>query len=231
MLIMLTQHQLKIQAATAAVDYIVPHLTPQSIVGVGTGSTVDCFIDALAAHKARFSAAVSSSERSTQRLQDHGIPVLDLNAVSDVAVYVDGADEIDAQLAMIKGGGAALTREKIVASVARQFVCIVDDSKCVDRLGAFPVPVEVIPLAREAVGRRLTQLGGRPVWRESVVTDNGGYILDVHGWRVDTAAARRLEQQINAIAGVVSCGFFAVDPADVALIAGQAGLRTVRSAS
>lgn len=221
---MVTQDQLKQQAALQAVDYILPLLDSNAIVGVGTGSTVDFFIDALAERQQYFRAAVSSSNRSSQRLERHGIGVLDPNEITDVCVYVDGADEIDFSLAMIKGGGGALTREKIVASLARQFVCIVDESKLVKRLGKFPLPVEVIPLAREAVARRLIQMGGKPAWRQGFVTDNGGHILDVSGFSVDAAGARALESAINDIPGVVACGFFALAPADVALVASKEGV-------
>lgn len=228
---MLTQDQLKRNVAEQAVHYILPLLGPDAIIGVGTGSTVDFFIDALARHKHLFNSAVSSSHRSTQLLTQHGITVSDLNDVSQLRVYVDGADEIDRSLTMIKGGGGALTREKIVASLAQTFVCIVDESKLVERLGAFPLPVEVIPIAREAVARRLTALGGRPTWRDRYTTDNGGHILDVAGLDCDTQQARELEREINDIPGVICCGFFALDPADVALVAGQRGIATLGASS
>ena len=220
---MLTQDQLKQNVAAAAVDYVLTHLQPDSVLGVGTGSTVDCFIEAIAAHRSRFRAAVSSSERSTARLNKLGIQVLDLNEVSSMPLYVDGADEIDRGLSMIKGGGGALTREKIVASVAQRFICIVDESKVVDRLGAFPLPVEVIPMARAAVARQLEQLGGRPVLREAFVTDNGCEILDVSGLEIEDPA--QLEARINNIPGVVTCGLFAISGADVALVSSQNGVR------
>ena len=223
---MLTQDQLKQQAAEAALEYVLPLLDTDSILGVGTGSTVDRFIDTLAGHKHAFRGAASSSERSSQRLRQAGIEVFDLNEVSSMALYVDGADEIDAGLNMIKGGGGALTREKIVASVAERFVCIVDESKLVDRLGAFPLPVEVIPLAREAVARVLRQFGGRPLLRKSFVTDNGCQILDVSGLTLDRPA--EFEAVLNNIPGVVCCGLFAISGADVALVAGQGGLREIR---
>lgn len=221
---MFTQEQLKQNVAKQAVMQVLPVLEGQTVIGIGTGSTVDFFIDALAPFKDQFRAAVSSSDRSTERLRQHGIQVMDLNDVQSVAVYVDGADEIDHNLAMIKGGGGALTREKIVASLAQQFVCIVDESKLVSRLGKFPLPVEVIPLARQAVARRLADLGGRPVWRRDFVTDNKGQILDVDGFDVDTTQARQLEGLINNIPGVISCGFFALSPATIALIATQRGV-------
>lgn len=222
---MYTQSELKQQVAQAAVDYVLPFLTPDSILGVGTGSTVDLFIDALAAHKQAFKAAASSSERSTARLQGLGIEVQDLNTIERMDWYVDGADEIDAALNMTKGGGGALTREKIVASVSDKFLCIVDDSKLVDRLGAFPLPVEVIPMAKNAVARQLRALGGNPVERTGFVTDNGGLILDVSGLSIEDPAA--LEARINNMPGVVCCGLFAIAPASVALIAGQQGVRTL----
>ncbi|MFD4121469.1 ribose-5-phosphate isomerase RpiA [Alcaligenes faecalis] len=222
---MYTQSELKQQVAQAAVDYVLPFLTPDSILGVGTGSTVDLFIDALAAHKHAFKAAASSSERSTARLQGLGIEVQDLNTIERMDWYVDGADEIDAALNMTKGGGGALTREKIVASVSDKFLCIVDDSKLVERLGAFPLPVEVIPMAKNAVARQLRALGGNPVERTGFVTDNGGLILDVSGLSIEDPAA--LEARINNMPGVVCCGLFAIAPASVALIAGQQGVRTL----
>nr|WP_321271413.1 ribose-5-phosphate isomerase RpiA [Alcaligenes faecalis] len=222
---MYTQSELKQQVAQAAVDYVLPFLTPDSILGVGTGSTVDLFIDALAAHKHAFKAAASSSERSTARLQGLGIEVQDLNTIERMDWYVDGADEIDAALNMTKGGGGALTREKIVASVSDKFLCIVDDSKLVERLGAFPLPVEVIPMAKNAVARQLRALSGNPVERTGFVTDNGGLILDVSGLSIEDPAA--LEARINNMPGVVCCGLFAIAPASVALIAGQQGVRTL----
>ena len=187
------------------------------IVGVGTGSTVNHFIDALAAIKGRLEGAVSSSEASTQRLKKLGIPVLDLNSAGDIPVYVDGADEANRHLQLIKGGGGALTREKIVAAASRRFVCIADDSKLKDVLGTFPLPVEVIPMARSYVARQLVKLGGQPEWRQGFVTDNGNVILDVHGLRI--LDPPKLESAINDIAGVVCVGIFALRPAEVLLIA------------
>ncbi|NYT65782.1 ribose-5-phosphate isomerase RpiA [Alcaligenaceae bacterium] len=220
---MLTQQELKQSVADAAVDYLLPLLGPDVILGVGTGSTVDLFIDSLAKHKALFKGAVSSSERSSARMQALGIAVLDLAQVERLPVYVDGADEIDYALNMIKGGGGALTREKIVASVADQFVCIVDESKRVQQLGAFPLPVEVIPMAASAVARRLHQLGGVAVLRSGFVTDNGCHILDVSG--INMADPRHLEAQINDIPGVVTCGLFALEGADLALVSTQSGVQ------
>lgn len=219
---MFTQDQLKQQAAQAALDYVLPQLQPDSILGVGTGSTVDRFIDLLAAHRQDFAAAVSSSERSTQRLLAAGIRVLDLNEVAHLDLYVDGADEVDHQLNLIKGGGGALTREKIVASVADRFVCIVDQSKLVEQLGRFPLPVEIIPLAREAVTRQIRAMGGTPVLRAGFTTDNGNQILDVAGLRYDDPA--EFEAILNNIPGVVCCGLFAISGAHVALVAGQDGI-------
>lgn len=227
---MLTQQELKQNVAQAAVQYILPMLNPQAVVGVGTGSTVDLFIDALAEYKGSFRAAVSSSERSSARMAALGIPVLDLNQVDSLPVYVDGADEIDAGLSMIKGGGGALTREKIVASVAEKFVCIVDESKVVATLGAFPLPVEVIPMARQAVARTLAGLGGKPVLRAGFITDNGCEILDVSGLSISQPA--ELEARINNIPGVVTCGLFALSGASVALVSTQTGVRqTVKDSS
>lgn len=223
---MLSQNELKQNVAQAAVDYVLPLLGPDVIVGIGSGSTADLFIDALAVHKQKFRGTVSSSERSTRRLEGHGITVFDLNDVTQVPVYVDGADEIDAGLSMIKGGGGALTREKIVASVADQFVCIVDESKFVDCLGAFALPVEVIPMARESVARRLRALGGEPQLREGFVTDNGCVILDVAGLRIRQPA--ELEAIINNIPGVVTCGLFAISGATVALMSTQDGVVTLK---
>ena len=220
---MLTQQQLKQQAADAALDHIEAFLGPDVVIGVGTGSTADLFIDGLARYKGRLRGAVASSERSAARLASHGLPVLDLNDVDAMPVYVDGADEIDMGMSMIKGGGGALTREKIVASVAERFLCIADESKLVDRLGAFPLPVEIIGMARSAVARRLAALGGSPVLRTGFVTDNGNLILDVAGLRIDDP--KRLESQINDIPGVVTCGLFALAGADIALLATQQGVR------
>ena len=220
---MLTQTELKQNVANAAVQFVLPLLTPDVVLGVGTGSTVDLFIDAIAPYKDRFRAAASSSERSSARMAALGIQVLDLNQVSSMPVYVDGADEVDHGLNMTKGGGGALTREKIVASVAQRFVCIVDESKRVQTLGAFPLPVEVIPMAREAVARRLSELGGTPVLREGFVTDNGCQILDVSGLSISNPA--ETEALVNNIPGVVCCGLFALAGADVVLMSTQNGVQ------
>lgn len=198
-------------AGEAALRYV-----DGGIVGVGTGSTVAYFIEALATIKHRIDGAVSSSERSTKLLQERGIRVLDLNAVGEIPLYVDGADECDGNKCLIKGGGAALTREKIVAAAAGKFVCVIDPSKRVDVLGKFPLPVEVIPMARSYVAREILRRGGNPVWRNECVTDNGNWILDVHGLRITDP--RALETDLNQITGVVTVGLFAHRPADVVLI-------------
>ncbi|HVT31091.1 MAG TPA: ribose-5-phosphate isomerase RpiA, partial [Rhodanobacteraceae bacterium] len=206
------QDEQKRLAARAALRY----LDGARIVGVGTGSTVAHFIDALAERKSEIDAAISSSEQSTRLLVERGIPIANLNDVDDVPVYVDGADECDPGKHLIKGGGGALTREKIIAAVARKFVCIIDPAKRVDVLGRFPLPVEVIPMARGYVAREIVRRGGEPVWREGLVTDNGNWILDVHGWQIADPVAT--EQDLNQIAGVVTVGLFARRPADVVLI-------------
>ncbi|HWV15488.1 MAG TPA: ribose-5-phosphate isomerase RpiA [Cellvibrio sp.] len=221
----MTQDQLKQAVARAAIDYITPKLFNDSIIGVGTGSTANFFIDYLAEIKGRFAGAVASSEASAARLKKHGIEVLDCNSVSELVVYVDGADEANAQLQLIKGGGAALTREKIVRAVAKEFVCIADASKWVQVLGNFPLPVEVIPMARSYVARELVKLGGAPVYREGVITDNGNVILDVHNLQIVDAPA--LETRINQITGVVTNGLFALRPADVLLLASPEGVKTL----
>ena len=219
----MTQDELKKAVAQAALDYVVAG----KIVGVGTGSTARMFIDALAGMKERIAGAVASSEDTRQRLEAHGIKVFDLNDIDDLPVYIDGADEISGEMHMIKGGGGALTREKIVAAVAQQFVCIVDSSKLVPVLGRFPLPVEVIPMARAQVARELTKLGGTPRLREGFVTDNGNLILDVHGLQIVDPVD--LEQRINQIVGVVTNGLFAARPADVCLIGAPEGVRTLRA--
>jgi len=222
----MNQDQLKQSVAKAAIDYITPKLESNSIVGVGTGSTANYFIDYLADIKGRFNGTVASSEASAQRLKEHGIPVYDLNEVDQMVVYVDGADETDAGLNLIKGGGAALTREKIVAAVADEFVCIADQSKWVECLGQFPLPVEVIPMARSHVARQLVKLGGDPVYRQGVVTDNGNIILDVHNMQIEKPA--ELEKSINAVVGVVCNGLFASRSADVLLLATDKGVKEIK---
>nr|MBL8411375.1 ribose-5-phosphate isomerase RpiA [Dechloromonas sp.] len=219
----MTQDELKQAVAQAAADYVATNVPEGSIVGVGTGSTANFFIDALAPLKHRFKGAVASSEATRKRLEGHGIAVLDLNEVDTIPVYVDGADEIDAGLNMIKGGGGALTREKIVAAVAQTFVCICDASKLVNVMGTFPLPVEVIPMARAHVARELQKLGGTPVLREGFVTDNGNLILDVRGLSITDP--KGLEAQINQITGVVTNGLFAIRPANVLLLGTPEGVR------
>lgn len=221
----MTQDELKRAVGQAAADYVAAHAPQGCVIGVGTGSTANCFIDALAAHKARFCGAVASSEATRQRLEGHGFKVLDLNAVDAIPFYVDGADEIDAGMHMIKGGGGALTREKIVAAVASTFICIADASKRVDMLGKFPLPVEVIPMARAHVARQLEALGGRPVLRAGFITDNGNEILDVHGLAI--ADPKAFERQVNEIVGVVTNGLFACRPANLLLVGTAHGVETI----
>lgn len=221
----MNQDELKKQAALAAMKY----LPDGGIIGVGTGSTVNHFIDALATAKNRFDGAVSSSEASTARLKAHGIQVLDLNAAGELEIYVDGADESNRHLHLIKGGGGALTREKIIAAASRKFVCIADESKLVDFLGKFPLPVEVIPMARSYVARELVKLGGTPVWRENFVTDNGNLILDVHNLEIMEPVA--FETTLNQIAGVVTVGIFGHRPADVLILGSAAGPRVIEPAA
>ena len=206
-----SQDEMKKAAAWAALEFV----EKDTIVGVGTGSTVNHFIDALATIKQDIEGTVSSSEASTAKLKSLGIPVYDLNSTDDLSVYIDGADEINATNDMIKGGGAALTREKIIAAVADKFICIVDDSKHVNVLGQFPLPVEVIPMARSYVAREIVKLGGSPVYRENVLTDNGNVILDVHDLAINDP--KTLEQQLNSIVGVVTNGLFANRGADVVI--------------
>lgn len=220
----MNQDQLKQAVAEAALEEILSDLHADTIVGIGTGSTASKFIDVLAAHKDRFRGAVASSEVSAEQLKKVGIEVFDLNSVTEIDVYVDGADEADKKLHLIKGGGAALTREKIVAAVAKKFICIADASKDVDVLGAFPLPVEVIPMARSYVSRKIVELGGNPVWREGVVTDNGNQIIDIHGLEITDPAA--FETTLNNIVGVVTNGLFANRPADVLMLATEDGVRT-----
>lgn len=219
----MNQDAMKKQAAEAALAYV-----EGGVVGVGTGSTVNHFIDALATVKGRIEGAVSSSEASTERLKGHGIPVLDLNSAGELSIYVDGADESNERLQLIKGGGGALTREKIVAAASRQFVCIADESKLVKVLGRFPLPVEVIPMARSYVARELVRLGGTPIWREGFVTDNGNLILDVQ--HLEITDPLQFEQQVNNLAGVVTVGIFALRPADVLILGTPNGAKTIKAA-
>jgi ribose 5-phosphate isomerase A len=221
----MTQDELKQAVARAAADYVATNVPAGSIVGVGTGSTANFFIDELARIKDRIAATVASSEATRKRLEGHGIKVLDLNEVSRMPVYVDGADEITAKLEMVKGGGGALTREKIVAAVADKFVCVCDQSKLVGTLGKFPLPVEVIPMARAYVAREIAKLGGQPKLREGFVTDNGNLILDVHGLAIADPAS--FETKLNQIVGVVTNGLFACRGADLLLLATPEGVRSM----
>ena len=214
--------QKKQRVAEAAIEYI----EWDWIIGVGTGSTANCFIDELAKLKNKIDGAVASSEASAKRLSEHGIKVFDLNQVGELPIYVDGADEATKHLHLIKGGGAALTREKIVAAASDKFICIADDSKLVDTLGAFPLPIEVIPMAQSYIGRELVKLGGRPVLREGVTTDNGNIIIDVHGLQILNPI--ELEIKINSFAGVVTNGIFAECAADVLLLAGDSDITTIK---
>lgn len=210
-----TQDQLKQEVAAAAIDYCMSKIRPDDILGIGTGSTANFFIDMLGEHRHRFAATVASSEASTQRLTAQGIQVLDLREVERIGIYVDGADEVNPKKEMIKGGGAALTREKIVASASDEFVCIVDSSKQVDVLGTFPLPIEVIPMASNLVAKQLEKMGGHPMLREGVMTDNGNAIIDVHGLKIENAP--EMERSLNQIAGVVTNGLFALSPADLVI--------------
>lgn len=220
----MTQDQLKQAVAQAAIDIIRPQLEKNSIIGVGTGSTANFFIDLLADLRMDFAGAVASSEATAERLKQHGIEAFDLNSVGQMEFYVDGADETNEHLELIKGGGAALTREKIVAAVAKTFICIADESKQVKILGNFPLPVEVIPMARSYVAREILKLGGDPVYRQGVVTDNGNVILDVYNLQITTPVL--LEQQLNNIVGVVTNGLFASRPADILLLGTKDGVKT-----
>lgn len=220
----MNQDELKQSVARAALEYILPRIEKNAVIGIGTGSTANHFIDLLAAHRDQFQGTVASSASSTDRLQHHGIPAYDLNTVSQLRFYVDGTDESNSDLQLIKGGGAALTREKIVAACANEFICIADESKWVDVLGAFPLPVEVIPMARAYVMRAIVQLGGEPQLRKNVVTDNGNEILDVHGLHIDDPL--NLENNLNQITGLVCNGLFAARPADILLLGTQSGIKT-----
>ena len=218
----MNQDEMKRQAAQAALEYV-----EGGVIGVGTGSTVNHFIDSLADIKHKIDGAVSSSEASTERLKSHGIQVLDLNSAGELELYVDGADESTPQLQLIKGGGGALTREKIVAAASKTFVCIADGSKLVNVLGEFPLPIEVIPMARSYVARQLVKLGGTPVWRENFVTDNGNVILDVHN--LEIMEPIKMERAINDLAGVVTTGIFALRPADVLILGTPEGTKTLKA--
>lgn len=217
----MTQDEMKQAVAKAALE----HVESGTVIGIGTGSTANYFIDFLAGIKNRIDGTVASSVASAERLKGHGIPVLELNEVGELSVYVDGADETNRNRHLIKGGGGALTREKIVAAASRKFVCIVDDTKVVDILGKFPLPVEVIPMARGYVARELVKLGGEPVYRDGFVTDNGNIILDVHNLEIMEPV--KLEQTLNNITGVVTNGLFAMRPADIVLVGSQSGVSTL----
>lgn len=222
----MTQDELKQAVAKAALDHVAPHLDRDSVIGVGTGSTANFFIDYLADVRNDFDGAVASSDATAERLKQHGIPVYELNAVNELEFYVDGADETNDHLELIKGGGAALTREKIVAAVARHFICIADESKQVDILGDFPLPVEVIPMARSHVGREIVRLGGDPVYREGVTTDNGNIIIDIH--HMDLSRPIDTEERLNQIVGVVTNGLFARRPADILLLGTSERVKTIK---
>ena len=217
----MTPDEKKQQVAKAALDYVVE----DSIIGIGTGSTANHFIDALAAIKHKIDGTVASSNATAERLKSHGIPVFELNSVDEISVYIDGADESNHYLHLIKGGGGALTREKIVAAVSQRFICIADDSKLVDVLGKFPLPVEVIPMARSYVAREIVKLGGQPVWRENFITDNGNVILDIHNLQISEPV--KLEAQLNGITGVVTNGLFAAKPASVLLLGSDNGVKVI----
>lgn len=223
----MTQDELKLAVAQAAINHIKPAILDGEIIGIGTGSTANFFIDLLAKFKSDIKGTVASSAASAERLRKHGIEVFELNTTGTIAVYVDGADETNERLELIKGGGAALTREKIIAAASKEFICIADDSKLVGQLGAFPLPVEVIPMARSYVARELVKLGGNPVYREGVVTDNGNIILDVYDFMISTP--RKTEEQLNNITGVVTNGLFACRPADVLLLGTATGVRTLKA--
>lgn len=224
----MNQQQLKEQVAAAAIEQVAALDSDRIVLGVGTGSTADCFIRQLDCLRGRIDTTVASSERTAEGLRALGLPVSELNAVGEIDIYVDGADESNRSLQLIKGGGAALTREKIVAAAAREFVCIADQSKLVDTLGAFPLPIEVIPMARSLVGRALVELGGRPIWREGVVTDNGNWIIDVHDLAITEPLA--LEKSLNDIVGIVCNGLFALRPADLLLLGTPDGVMRLESA-
>ncbi len=217
----MTSDEKKQRVAKAALEYVIE----DSIIGVGTGSTANYFIDALATIKHKIEGAVASSNLTAERLKANGIPVFELNSVNEISVYIDGADESNRHLHLIKGGGGALTREKIVAAVSKRFICIADDSKLVDVLGTFPLPVEVIPMARSYVARELVKLGGKPIWREGFTTDNGNMILDVHNLKILEPV--KLETQLNEITGIVTNGLFASRPASVLLLGSDKGVKVL----
>lgn len=222
------QNELKKAVAAAAAQYVKERLDDRMVIGVGTGSTANLFIECLGEFRDDIYATVASSEETARRLKALGIEVMDLNSAPEVSIYVDGADEANKYLQLIKGGGGALTREKIIAAVAREFVCIADGSKMVDVLGTFPLPVEVIPMARSHVGREIVKLGGDPVYRDGCVTDNGNIIIDIHNMNI--VDPRTVEQQLNQITGVVTNGLFALRPADKLILGTKDGLRTLTAA-
>lgn len=217
----MTPDEKKQQVAKAALEYVVP----DTIIGIGTGSTANHFVDALASIKHTIEGTVASSNVTAERLKAHGIPVLELNSVDEISVYIDGADESNRHLHLIKGGGGALTREKIVAAVSKKFVCIADDSKLVDVMGKFPLPVEVIPMARSYVARQIVKMGGNPIWRDGFTTDNGNIILDVHNLQIMEPV--KLETELNKIVGVVTNGLFAARPADILLLGSDQGVKKI----
>ncbi len=217
----MTPDEKKQQVAKAALEYVVP----DTIIGIGTGSTANHFVDALASIKHTIEGTVASSNVTAERLKSHGIPVLELNSVDEISVYIDGADESNRYLHLIKGGGGALTREKIVAAVSKKFVCIADDSKLVDVMGKFPLPVEVIPMARSYVARQIVKMGGNPIWRDGFTTDNGNVILDVHNLQIMEPV--KLETELNQIVGVVTNGLFAARPADILLLGSDQGVKKI----
>jgi ribose 5-phosphate isomerase A len=223
----MTQDELKRQVARAAFEIVENMFDEKMIIGVGTGSTANYFIDQLAALSTDIYATVASSEESAKRLRLHNIPVIDLNSASEVTVYIDGADEANHHLQLIKGGGAALTREKIIAAAAKEFICIADESKLVKILGEFPLPVEVIPLARSHVGRQIVKLGGDPVYREDCVTDNGNHIIDIYN--LEILDPRKFESDLNQITGVVTNGLFAARPADLLILGTQDGAKKLKA--
>ena len=217
----MTPDEKKQQVAKAALEYVVP----DTIIGIGTGSTANHFVDALASIKHTIEGTVASSNVTAERLKSHGIPVLELNSIDEISVYIDGADESNRHLHLIKGGGGALTREKIVAAVSKKFVCIADDSKLVDVMGKFPLPVEVIPMARSYVARQIVKMGGNPIWRDGFTTDNGNVILDVHNLQIMEPV--KLETELNQIVGVVTNGLFATRPADILLLGSDQGVKKI----
>ncbi len=221
------QNEMKKAVAQAAANYVEERLEERTVIGVGTGSTANLFIECLGKFRDQIHTTVASSDETARRLRQLNIPVMDLNSVDEVTIYVDGADETNEYLQLIKGGGGALTREKIIAAVAREFVCIADESKLVSVLGRFPLPVEVIPMARSHVGRQIVKLGGDPVYRDGFVTDNGNHIIDIHN--MDIIDPRKLEQDLNQITGVVTNGLFALRPANLLILAGKNGVRTLKT--